>query len=128
MSKPRIFCEIICVKRDLGYFDTDVMLHSFLQGKKFYIFDFTSVCMIGKIWQFSRGQISGGYFPQGELSYGEIFIGGNFLGSNFLGAIFLISISVNHEIQYPRRKVRKYYFLATKPYNNLAENFHISAL
>ena len=27
---------------------------------------------------------------------------------------------VNQEIQYPRKKVRKYYFLATKPYKKLA--------
>ena len=61
----------MCIKEDLSYFDKDVELRSFLQGKNFCNFVFSFICMIYK-WggdfmggnfhrrQFSRGQISGG--------------------------------------------------------------------
>ena len=65
--KPRTFCEIICVKRNLGYFNKDVVLHSFLQSKKVCIFDFTFICMICR-W-------GGGL--------GDNFLGDKFLGGNF---------------------------------------------
>ena len=74
---------------DLGYFDKDVVLHSFLQGKKFCNSVFSFICMIykwggdfiGRVFhkggiftggQFSRGKNSGGgvgdKFDRGELS------------------------------------------------------------
>ena len=63
----------MCMKEDLGYFDKDVVLYSFLQGKNFCNFVFSFICMIYK-W--------GGDFM------GEIFIGGNFLEGKFLGGNF----------------------------------------
>ena len=60
----------LCIKVDLGYFDKDVLLHSFFQGKKFCNFVFSFICMtymwggyfIMRIFhrgQFSRGKILG---------------------------------------------------------------------
>ena len=77
----------MCIKEDLGYFDKDVALDSFLQGKKFFNFVFTFICMIYK-WggdfiggnfprgQFSRGKNSGGQFSRGGGG-GGAFMGGN---------------------------------------------------
>ena len=79
VSKPRIFCEIIlCIKEDLEYFDKDVVLHSFLQDKKYCIFVFTFICMICK-W----GGISLEAIFSGANFWRVAFIGGNFMGGNF---------------------------------------------
>ena len=69
----------MCIKEDLGYFDKDVVLDSFLRGKKFCNFVFTFICMIYK-W--------GGDFIWGNFPRGVIFPGGNLLGDKFLGGNF----------------------------------------
>ena len=61
----------LCIKEDLGYFDKDVALHSFLQGKKICNFVFSLICMIYK-W---RGDFIGGNFPKGVIFSGEKFWG-----------------------------------------------------
>ena len=49
LSKPSIFCKIICVsKRTL--FNKDVVLHSFLQGKKFWNFPDTFVVIFSHVF------------------------------------------------------------------------------
>ena len=64
---------------DLGYFDKDIVLHSFLQDKKFYNFVFSFICMIYK-W---GGEFIGGNFPRGQFSRGQITGGGGiFIGEN----------------------------------------------
>ena len=60
----------LCIKEDLGYFDKNVLLHGFLQGKKFCNFVFSFIGMI--------------YNWRGDFFRG-IFIGSNFLGGKFLG-------------------------------------------
>ena len=63
-------------QRGSGYFDKDVVLHRFVQGKKFCNF-FSFTCMTCK----RGGDFIGGYFPKGDFSRGHIF----FLGG---GVIF----------------------------------------
>ena len=58
----------MCIKEDLGYFDKDVVLDSFLRGKKFCNFVFTFICMIYK-W---GGDFIWGNFPRGQSSRGQI--------------------------------------------------------
>ena len=57
------------------------MFHSFPQGKYFFNFVFSFICMI---YKWGTDFIGGNFLRRG------IFIGGNFLGSKFLGDIFLI--------------------------------------
>ena len=64
----------MCIKEDLGYFDKDVALDSFLQGKKFFNFVFTFICMIYK-W---GDDFIGGNFPKGAIFLGVIFTVGSF--------------------------------------------------
>ena len=52
---------------DVGYFDKDVVLHSFLLDKKFCNFVFSFICMIFK-W---GGDSIGGNFPRGKFSLGK---------------------------------------------------------
>ena len=72
----------LCIKEDLGYFDKDNVLRSFIEGKKFCSFVFSFICMICK-W---RGDFIGDNFPNGGGGGGgnfnrrEAFRGGNFLG------------------------------------------------
>ena len=58
----------MCIKEDLGYFDKDVVLHGFLQGKNVCNFVFSFICMIYK-W---RGDFMGGNFHRGRFSRGQI--------------------------------------------------------
>ena len=53
----------MCIKEDLGYFDKDVVFHSFLQGKKISNFVFSFIRMIYK-W---GGDFNGGSFPRGQI-------------------------------------------------------------
>ena len=72
----------MCIKEDLGYFDKDVILHSFLQGKRFCNFLFSFICMIYK-W---GGDFIGGNFPRGRgFSQGAICSGEKFWGVIFTG-------------------------------------------
>ena len=73
----------MCIKVDLGYFDKDVVLDSFLQGKKFCNFVFSFICVIYK-W---GGDFVGVIFPGGNF-LGDKFLGSNFIGGNFLGGNF----------------------------------------
>ena len=76
VSNPSIFCKIICVsKKTLVIFDKDNVLRSFLQGKKFFNFVFSFICMI-YMW---GGELIGSNFPSGwGFSPGGEFWGGNF--------------------------------------------------
>ena len=65
----------MCIKEDLGYFDKDVVLQYFLQGKKFCDFVFSFVFMISKWGE----DFIGGNFPRGR----GIFTGDNFLWGKF---------------------------------------------
>ena len=58
VSKPIIFCEIMCIKEDLGYLDCIAQLSS---SQKNCIFVFSFICMIYK-WggDFIRGNFLGG--------------------------------------------------------------------
>ena len=117
VSKPSIFCEIICVsKRTLVILIRMLYCKAFFKAKNFVILLFLSFVWfisgegisLGIIFpggnfsrgQFSRGQSSGGNFHRGERSYGEgffswggIFLGGNFLGGNFLGDNFPYTVN-----------------------------------
>ena len=75
----------MCIKEDFGYFDKDVVLHSFLQDKKSYNFVFASICMIYK----RGGDFIRGNFPRGQFCWGK-FLGGGviFTGGNFHRGIF----------------------------------------
>ena len=67
----------MCIKEDLGYFNKDVVLHSFLHGKKFVWF----ISGEGISWRviFSGGEI----FSEANFC-GVFFTGGAFIGDNFL--------------------------------------------
>ena len=69
----------LCVKEDLGYFNKDIALHSFLQGENFCNFVFSFICMIYK-W---GGDFIGGNFSRGQFSWGENSGGGERGGGNF---------------------------------------------
>ena len=65
IPRPYFLSDHLCVKEDLGYFDKDIVLHSFPQGKNFYNFVFSFICMIYK-W---AGDFIGGNFPRGQFSW-----------------------------------------------------------
>ena len=74
VSKPSIFCEIICVsKRTLVILIKMLYCTAFFKTKKFIILLFLKF-----VW-FIRGE---------RISLGVIFPGGNFLGGKFLGGNF----------------------------------------
>ena len=75
VSKPNIFCEIICASKR-----TLVILIRIFFEKKMCNFVFSFICMIYK-W---RGDFIGSNFPRGR----RIFSGGNFLGGNIMGGNF----------------------------------------
>ena len=78
VSKPIIFCEIMCIKEDLGYLDCIAQLSS---SQKNCIFVFSFICMIYK-WggDFIRGNFPrGGDFHREQFSRGR----GGILGGNF---------------------------------------------
>ena len=64
-----------------GYFDKDIVLHSFVQGKKFCNFVFSFICMIYK-W---GGDFIGGNFLRGGFSQEAIFSGEKCWGVIFRG-------------------------------------------
>ena len=88
VSKPSIFCEIICVsKRALV---KDVVLHSFLQGKTFCNFVFSFICIIYKgRGDFMGGIFSGENFHRSQFSRGQISWGGGGWGVNFAVGAFI---------------------------------------
>ena len=75
VSKPSIFCEIICVsKRTLVILIRTLCCTAFFKAKNFIVLFFLS--FVG--------------FTSGEgISWGGNFIGGNFLGGKLLGGILI---------------------------------------
>ena len=89
VSKPSIFCEIICISKR-----TVVILISVLYYTAFFkVKNWIVLFSLSFVWFISGERISlgvifpGGIFTRGNFLGGK-FLGGNFLGSNFLGCNF----------------------------------------
>ena len=81
VSKPSIFCEIICVSKR-----TLVNLIAQLSSKAI---NFVILFFLSFVWLIGGEEISLGVIFQGGIFTGGSFLGGNFLGDNFLGGNFL---------------------------------------
>ena len=55
-------------QKDFGYFDKNIVLHSLLQGKKFYSFVFSFICMTYK----REEDFMGEKFHKEQFSWGQI--------------------------------------------------------
>ena len=79
VSKPRIFCEIICASKwTLVILKRILYSTVFFNTKNFVIF-FSFICMVYKWGQ----DFIGGNFPRRKFSEGAIFLGEKFWGCNF---------------------------------------------